>query len=141
MYELIVLGKAGGDSDSLLTKVEKIIKDNNASSVSSQKMGKKLLPYMIKKQSEAEFMLFNFDAPGEAIVGITDNLKIEQEAILRYMMVRAKEAKAIKGKNIAASSAVETFDEIKDNEQTKAKKTAKSVSTKAKVTVKTKGKK
>lgn len=81
------------EADSLFTKIEKAIKDANASNVASQKMGKKPLAYTIKKQKEADYFLFSFEAEGTAPEAIIAKLKLEQDAILRYMMLNVKESK------------------------------------------------
>src|SRR5579872_5582832 len=95
MYELMVVGKVSS-ADELFKKVEKMIKDANASSVTSVKMGKKTLAFPINKQTEAEYFLFNFEAAGEAISGISDALRLDQEAVLRYMILATKAAKPSK---------------------------------------------
>lgn len=87
-----MVGRVDG-ADSLFTKIEKLVKDANASSVATLKMGKKVLAYPIKKQTDGEYFLFNFEAPGEAILQISEGLRIEQEAVLRYMLLKMKETK------------------------------------------------
>lgn len=95
MYELMVAGRAD-DADSLFSKLEKIVKDANASSVSSQKLGKKPLAYPIKKQTEGQFFVLSFEAPPEAVAAISESLKLEQEQILRYLLTKVKERKGKK---------------------------------------------
>ena len=122
MYELMVIGKAD-DGDSLYDKIEKLIKGANASSLAGQKLGKKTLSYPIKKQTEAEYFVFNFEAPGESIKTISDALRLEQEAVLRYMIVKQKVTKV--------KAVVAKKEEKKDNSKTevdtkaKGKRTAK----------------
>ena len=89
MYELLVIGKAG-DGDAVFSKVEKILKGVKASSVKSKKMAKKALAYPIAKQTEADYLLFNFEAEGGAVKDIGDSLKLEQEDVLRYLIIRTK---------------------------------------------------
>lgn len=95
MYELMVIGRAD-DASSLFSKLEKIVKDADASSVSSQKLGKKPLAYPVKKQTEAQYFLLSFEAPPEAVAVISESLKLEQEQILRYLLIKVKERKGKK---------------------------------------------
>ncbi|EKD57672.1 MAG: hypothetical protein ACD_57C00192G0005 [uncultured bacterium] len=76
------------DADSLAGKLEKFIKDAAAQEVKVEKLGKKTLAYPIAKQLEAEYFLFNFEAPAEAISAITQNLRLERETILRYLLTK-----------------------------------------------------
>ena len=89
MYELLVIGKAG-DGDAVFSKVEKILKGVKASNVKSKKMAKKELAYPIAKQTEADYLLFNFEAEGGALKDIGDSLRLEQEDVLRYLIIRTK---------------------------------------------------
>ena len=99
-------------------KVEKILADANASAVSTEKLGKKLLSYPIKKQAEGEYFLFNFEAEGEAANNIASTLRLEQDLVLRYLIIRKKESKRRKKH---AAKAVETTEE----EEVKTKKVTK----------------
>lgn len=128
-YELMVVGRLDG-ADSLFTKVEKLVKAANASSVSTQKMGKKVLAYPIAKQTDGEYFLFNFEAPGEAVLAISEGLRLEQEAVLRYMVVKTKETKGpkeskeTKEPDVVKKVRVETKVEKEEND-TKVAKAAK----------------
>jgi ribosomal protein S6 len=146
MYELIVVGRADGDADSLFTRIEKMIKDGNASSVVSQKMGKKPLGYPIRKQTEAEYFLFSFDAAGDIVAAISQNLKLEQEDVLRYLIVKTKtsrkESRQPKGqvsmeekaaeKTVKASKALGESVKVKEKKASKASGKTKTAKTKKK---------
>lgn len=92
MYELMVIGKAE-NGDSVFAKIEKMVKDAQATSINSQKLGKKSLAYPIRKLMEAQYFLLSFEAPPEAVAAISESLKLEQEQILRYLLTRVKERK------------------------------------------------
>lgn len=117
-------------TDPVLTKIEKSIKDANASDLKIERLGKKTLAYPIAKQTEGEYIVFNFEAPPEVTNAISQLLRLEREAILRYLLIRSpkasKAAKVIKGP--------------KEPEVAKAKEKRKIIveGTKAKVTVTTK---
>lgn len=82
------------ESDGLLSRVEKALKDANATEVKIEKLGKKLLAYPIKKQTEADYIMLNFEAEGKAIAEISDMLRLEQEALLRHILLKKKIRKA-----------------------------------------------
>lgn len=78
--------------DSLISGVEKSLKGANASDLKVEHLGKKKLAYPISKQTDGEYYLFNFEAPTEAIRTINDKLRLEQEAILRYLIIKSQAA-------------------------------------------------
>lgn len=92
MYELLIVSKIS-DSDGLLSKIEKTLKDVNAAEVKVEKLGKKVLAYPIKKQTEADYTVFRFSAEGGAVQGLGDMLRLEQETVLRYLITVEKTRK------------------------------------------------
>lgn len=130
-YELMVVTRSG-DGDSMLSKIEQMVKDAQAASVNVQKLGKKNLAYPIKKQTEAEFALINFEAEGEAVKVISDGLRLEQESLLRYLITRVKERKA--KQKARATKEVKVQEEEKTPEtKVRSKKTVKVIAKSAKV--------
>lgn len=93
MYELVIVSKIS-ESEGLLSRVEKTLKDANATEVKIEKLGKKILAYPIKKQTEADYIMLNFEAEGKAIAEISDMLRLEQEALLRHILLKKKIRKA-----------------------------------------------
>src|SRR3990167_7056147 len=89
-YELMAVINPKVDADATAKKIEKFIEDAKAASVKVEKLGRKELAYPIKKQKEADYFLFSFDAGGEEIKGICDKIRLEQEAVLRYLVIKAK---------------------------------------------------
>lgn len=110
-YELMVIAKTDGAGE-VGAKVEKALKDFGAGEVKLEKMGKKTLAYPIVKQTEAEYLLFNFEAQGEAVGKIDSMLRLEREAILRYLIIKGKK-KGIKGTKVTKD-----IQEIKDTKGT-----------------------
>ena len=94
-YELMVVTTAVSSTDPILAKIEKSIKEAEASNLKVEKLGKKVLAYPIAKQQEGEYALFNFEAPPEAIDVISKMLRLEREAILRYLIIKAPKAPKI----------------------------------------------
>lgn len=92
-YELVIVSKVS-ESDGLLSRVEKALKDAEATEVKIEKLGKKLLAFPIKKQTEADYIMINFEAEGKAISDISQLLRLEQEALLRHLLIKQKVRKA-----------------------------------------------
>ncbi len=122
-YELMLVVNSTGDVDPAISRVEKSLKDANATAIKISKLGKKNLAYPIAKQNEGEYVLLNFEAGGEVVGVINKKLRLEQEAVLRYLIIKAK------------PSTVSKITEIKDaGEKPKelSKVTVKTVSSKEK---------
>lgn len=85
-YELTVA--AHNDSaQSVFSQIEKIIKDLG-NLTAAEKLGKKQLAYPIAKNFEAEYFVFNFQTEPGNIKILWEKLRLEQEAILRYLIVK-----------------------------------------------------
>ena len=122
-YELMVVAHPKEDPSSLVGKLEKFIKDASAQEIKVEKMGKKTLAYPIAKQLEAEYFLFNFEAPAEAISQISQNLRLERDVILRYLFTKiSKVTKVTK-----VTKGTEGIKEIKGAEGSKAEEKTKVV--------------
>lgn len=131
MYELMVIGSQKVEPDTLQTLVEKVLKGANAADLSVQKLGKKVLSFPIAKQTEAQYFVFNFAGDPSIINGINQKLRLEQEVILRYLLVKKEAAKVAKVPEVSKASetrtVVEKINKIKDNAIEKKKKTVKKV--------------
>ncbi len=101
MYELMIVATTGG-AESLLSRVEKFLKEAEAGDLKVNKLGRKQLAYPIKKQTEAEYIVLNFEAEGSNLKSITDKLRLEQEDLLRYMVINAKAFKPSRRKGKGA---------------------------------------
>lgn len=89
MYELLIVAKIS-ESDGLVGRVEKALKSASAVDVKVSKLGKKNLAYNIKKQTEAEYTVINFNGEGTVIGEISEMLRLEQDALLRHIIVKQK---------------------------------------------------
>lgn len=115
IYELTIVAHPT-NAEGLIGRVEKAIKDAGANNLKTEKLGKKKLAYTIKKQTEAEFAVFNFEAEGSAVKPVWDKLRLEQEDLLRFMML-SKPVKKPRRQHIKA--------EVKKVEVVQEKKTPK----------------
>lgn len=89
MYELVIVSKIS-ESDGLLQRVEKALKDAEATELKVEKLGKKQLAYSIKKQTEADYTMLNFEVAGSAIADLSSMLRLEQDALLRHILIKQK---------------------------------------------------
>lgn len=96
-YELMLVATVG-EVDSLLSRVEKLIKEREAVDLAIERLGKKQLAYPINKQQEAEYVIVNFNVSGDAIKPIWDSLRLEQEALLRHLLLKVKSKSIVKAK-------------------------------------------
>lgn len=142
MYELMIIAKIDS-AEEIFGKVEKFLKDIKAESLKAERLGKKLLAYPIAKQTEAEYFLYNFEADSQALKSLSDKIRLEQEAILRHLLIKAaKPRKASKRRNVeTAAVEEEKIAEIKPKvtvttKSSRAKEVTKDASKKAKKTVK-----
>ncbi len=112
MYELLIVSKVS-ESDGLLSRIEKALTDANAVEVKTDKLGKKQLAYPIKKETEADYTVLTFGAEGAAISNLTGMLRLEQEALLRYLITVQKTRKLRKKVRRVEEKAVEKKEEKK----------------------------
>lgn len=104
-YELTLLLKADlmeSELQELLGEIASILQDEGALIMSQDSKGKRALPVLLKKQSEAELAVFKFALDPQKIEGMGKNLKAKEKilrfTLLSYTPQRAKErivAKAI----------------------------------------------
>lgn len=106
LYELMVVARVAS-AEATLGKVEKLIKES-ASNLRISKLGKKNLAYKISGEAEGEYFVFNFEAEGERVNNISQKLRLEQEAILRHLIIaRKKKEVEVKIETVAASEETE----------------------------------
>lgn len=90
-YELVVLLKASLSDEELEKITKKIIaniESSGAKAVSSSALGKKQLSYLIKGQTEANYVLINFEmAPGGGAKEVETKLR-QDENVVRHLLVR-----------------------------------------------------
>ena len=100
-YELMLVANVD-NADQLLSRVEKSIKEANGSGVKVERLDRKTLSYLIKKQTDAIYFVLNFEAEASAVAPIWDKLRLEQEDLLRYLLIKKldKRIRAKKGKKI-----------------------------------------
>ena len=135
-YELMLVASAE-KADQLLTRVEKSLKELGAAGIKVDRLGKKVLAYPIKKHADGVYFLVDFEAGTEAIKPFSDKLRLEQEDLLRYLLLKKEQIstkKSKRAKSVEASQAQE-------KEETPTTKPKVTVVTKTKVSAKVEKKK
>ena len=91
-YESIIIINPSCTEEAIKALEEKVtgLINANGKVESVENMGKKKLAYEIKKNTEATYMLFNFEAKPESIAELERNYRIMDD-ILKFIVVR-KEA-------------------------------------------------
>lgn len=117
-YELMLVATVD-HADQLLSRVEKSLKDADASSVNVERLGKKTLAYSIRKQKDATYFVISFEVASEAIKPVSDKLRLEQEDLLRYMLLKKeyKKKKDRKGRVPEVSKVAEVSDVSQEDKQ------------------------
>jgi small subunit ribosomal protein S6 len=83
-YEALLIFKASFETEGMeaaIAKVEQALKDNGASPLRVDKVGRKKLAYEIQKSREGLIAVIGFEAPGSAIKPITNLMNINEELI------------------------------------------------------------
>tara|TARA_B100000686_G_scaffold98688_1_gene105632 strand:- start:11 stop:484 length:474 start_codon:yes stop_codon:yes gene_type:complete len=90
LYESVFIARqdiSAGQVDTLADEMEKIISDNGGSVARREYWGLRTLAYRMKKNRKGHYILFNLDAPSEAIQEMERNLRLHED-VLRYMTMR-----------------------------------------------------
>lgn len=84
-YDLTVLVKK---TEGMEEKMEKLVKALGGKLGRMMEMGKKQLAYPIKKVSEAEFLNWSLELPGEGVVQLGKKLSVDRE-VIRHLLVKS----------------------------------------------------
>ena len=90
LYESIFIARqdvSAAQVDSLADGFEKIITDNSGSVERREYWGLRTLAYRIKKNRKGHYVLFNLDAPSEAVQEMERNMSLNED-VFRFMTVR-----------------------------------------------------
>lgn len=92
-YESVLIARqdiSAGQVDTLADDMEKIITDNGGSVARREYWGLRSLAYRMKKNRKGHYVMFNLDAPSDAIHEMERNLRLHED-VLRYMTIRLEE--------------------------------------------------
>ncbi len=93
LYECVFIARqdvSATQVDSLSDTFEQIISDNGGSVERREYWGLRTLAYRIKKNRKGHYVMFNLDAPSDAIQEMERNMRLNED-VLRYMTVRVEE--------------------------------------------------
>ena len=95
-YESVLIARqdiSAGQVDTLADDMEKIITDNGGNVVRREYWGLRSLAYRMKKNRKGHYVMFNLDAPSDAIQEMERNLRLHED-VLRYITIRVEELRA-----------------------------------------------
>jgi small subunit ribosomal protein S6 len=96
LYESVLIARqdiSAGQVDALADEMEKIITDNGGSVARREYWGLRSLTYRMKKNRKGHYVMFNLDAPSDAVQEMERNLRLHED-VLRYMTIRLDELRA-----------------------------------------------
>ena len=96
LYESVFIARqdiSAGQVDTLADEMEKLISDNGGSVARREYWGLRNLAYRMKKNRKGHYIMFNLDAPSEAVQELERNLRLHED-VLRYMTIRLEELRA-----------------------------------------------
>ena len=96
LYESVFIARqdiSAGQVDTLADEMEKLISDNGGSVARREYWGLRNLTYRMKKNRKGHYIMFNLDAPSEAVQEMERNLRLHED-VLRYMTIRLEELRA-----------------------------------------------
>lgn len=76
--------------DSVCEKYTTILKENGGKVEKTEYWGLRNLAYKIAKNRKGHYVLFNIDAPSDAIAEMERKMKID-ESVIRYMTIKVEE--------------------------------------------------
>jgi small subunit ribosomal protein S6 len=96
LYESVLIARqdiSAGQVDTLADEMEKIITDNGGSVARREYWGLRSLTYRMKKNRKGHYVMFNLDAPSDAVQEMERNLRLHED-VLRHMTIRLDELRA-----------------------------------------------
>ena len=96
LYESVFIARqdiSAGQVDTLADEMEKLILDNGGSVARREYWGLRNLAYRMKKNRKGHYVMFNLDAPSEAVQEMERNLRLHED-VLRYITIRLEELRA-----------------------------------------------
>jgi small subunit ribosomal protein S6 len=93
LYESVVITRqdiSSAQVDTLADDLTKILEDNGGKVAKRENWGLRSLAFRIKKNRKGHYVMFNVDAPAEAVAEYERRMRINED-VLRYMTVRVEE--------------------------------------------------
>ena len=93
LYESVLLARqdiSNAQVDQLADQFSEIITNMGGTIAKREYWGVRKLAYRIKKNRKAHYVLFNIDAPSDAVLEMERNMRLNED-ILRYLTLRIEE--------------------------------------------------
>ena len=93
LYESVIIARqdiSAGQVEELADQLTTLLADNGGEVKKRELWGLRNLAYRVKKNRKGHYVLFNIDAPAEAVAEYERNMRFNED-VLRYMTVRVKE--------------------------------------------------
>lgn len=92
-YENVFIARqdlSGSAVDELADRLAKTVEEHGGKVAKKEYWGLKTLAYRMKKNRKGHYVLFNLDAPPEAVSELERNMRFSED-VLRYLTVRVRE--------------------------------------------------
>ena len=96
LYENVFIARqdiSAAQVDTLADQYAALIKENGGEVTKKEYWGLRNLAFRIKKNRKGHYILFNIDAPSEAVLEMERNMRLSED-VIRYLTVRVKELEA-----------------------------------------------
>ena len=93
LYESVIIARqdiSAGQVEELADQLTTLLADNGGEVKKRELWGLRNLAYRVKKNRKGHYVLFNIDAPADAVAEYERNMRFNED-ILRYMTVRVNE--------------------------------------------------
>ncbi len=93
LYESVVIARqdiSSAQVDTLADDLTTILEENGGKVAKRENWGLRSLAFRIKKNRKGHYVMFNVDAPAEAVAEYERRMRINED-VLRYMTVRVEE--------------------------------------------------
>jgi len=93
LYESVIIARqdiSAGQVEELADQLTTLIAENGGEVKKRELWGLRNLAYRVKKNRKGHYVLFNIDAPAEAVTEYERNMRFNED-VLRYMTVKVKE--------------------------------------------------
>ena len=96
LYENVFIARqdiSAAQVDTLADQYAALIKENGGEVTKKEYWGLRNLAFRIKKNRKGHYILFNIDAPADAVLEMERNMRLSED-VIRYLTVRVKELEA-----------------------------------------------
>ena len=92
-YESVFIARqdiAASQVDALIERVEGVISAKGGKVTKKENWGLRTLAYRMNKNRKGHYVLFNIDAPAEALIEMERQMRLDED-VIRYLSVRVEE--------------------------------------------------